>query len=258
MNRAFDRVDALVGGLGFGTAELEVMLCRRCPGLTPSRLFGDERETGICRACSEGAVELRGSRRSVIPTWYRWAKLDAPLVPEGWCEPCVPEAARALASSWARGDGKLLTIGGKSGAGKTVLLAAVANAWIDQGKEVLWVHASDLQGDRPDKAQVEEVERKISRAAYVCIDGIGKELALAGVDSGWIAGRVGPMQRVFETINSRKLVPNARFAIAVELSTRDIERFYGVDVSRRIADDRNATVIALPVPSYDNIKELIP
>lgn len=257
MSRELDRVDAIVGGLGLGTVELEVKLCRRCPGLKPSRLFGDERQTGICRACARGTTELRASRRNAIPTDYRWAQLDVPLVPPGWSAPCLPEVSRAAATQWFSSDRKLLTVGGKSGSGKTVLLAAVANAWIDQGKDVLWVHASDLQGDRPDKAQVEEVERKISRAAHVCVDGIGKELALAGVESGWVAGRAGPMQRVFETINSRKLVPNARFAIAVELSTRDIERFYGVDVSRRIADDRNATVIALPAPSYDNIKELI-
>jgi hypothetical protein len=170
----------------------------------------------------------------------------------------LPEASRAAAAQWLSGGGKLLTIGGKSGSGKTVLLASVANAWIDQGNTVLWVHAGDLRGDRPDKAQVEDIEREVSRAAFVCIDGVGKELALAGVESGWVAGRAGPMQRVFEIINSRKLVPNARFAIDVEFSTRDIERFYGVDVSRRIADDRNATVIALPTPNYDNIKELIP
>lgn len=256
------KVDAIVGGLGLGSASEGaapvVPVCRACRSLKPCRLYSDEeRASGVCRACSEGSAEIKASRRGVIPERYRWARLDAPLCPPSWPagEVVIRDPDRARAAAWVASSGRILTIGGRSRAGKTVLLGAVANAWLEAGHEVTWIHASALRADQADKAAAERVLDQIRRASHLCLDGIGKELGNAGGGhgDGVAIQRLPLMQAAFEVINSRE---SGRFALVVELTREQIEGAYGIDTLTRIADARNATVIALPLLRKHDIQNL--
>lgn len=218
--------------------------CPKCKG----RLSSDESAIGVCLFCaSPGSVtDPYGS----IPAKFRWARLDAPLIPPGSSVEIGSRALRDTAFEWIRSATQVLMVHGSkledgtapTGVGKTSFAAAVARACVDAGWRVLWVRAAELGPVYEDR------HRKIldsvvgTGRAVVVVDGLGKELAGAKLDSGIITQRLPAMQ---ELIALTYELTKTRFIFTSDVTGKMLKDAYGADAVRRIVKAPNATAIEL-------------
>lgn len=218
--------------------------CSKCG----SRLAGDERSSGVCILCASPGIVTNPA--GCIPSRFRWARLDAPLVPPGASSPIAPDNARAAAFEWLGSGVQVLMVVGKeledktapTGVGKTSFAAAVALAAAGAGWRIIWVRAAELGPMYPDRHR--SILDSIAGAGrvVVVVDGIGKELAGAKIDSGVITQRIPAMQ---ELIALTYELPKTRFVMTSDITGRMLHDAYGGDAVRRIAKKPNATLIEL-------------
>jgi hypothetical protein len=194
--------------------------------------------------------KLRPDPYGVIPEKFRWARLEAPLVPPGTSRAIVSDVARAAAAEWLESGRQVLMIAGQplrdgacpTGVGKSSLAGAVAAGAIGRGVRVVWVRAAELGPMYPDMHR--EILDGIARlrAGLVIVDGLGKEFALAKQDSGVITQRIPAMQELIALVYER---PSTRFALTSDITGKMLHDVYGGDAVRRIAKAPNATLILL-------------
>ena len=237
------------------------------------RLFGNHRERGRCEACANPPAPAWSL---AIPERYRWAQLDAPLIPPGETRMVVPEAARLRALAWARGEGEgpknaitigcvrwakdeagnqVMGAGGKpqlvspTGSGKTTLAAAIARYCAEHRRLPLtWVHAGEMRGDYDPPETPKERMRALLRAPLSVLDGLGKELAGAENVPGWLPARMTIMQDYAAKMYDRN---NGIRIVTLDLPREALAGAYGADLVRRFGKehkgraDENATILML-------------
>ena len=230
--------------------------CSKCGG----RMWGPDIARGTCTICVE--LPMDDIRTLAIPTRYRWARLEQPIVPPGWTleRPLIPEQLRRKALSWAIGehDGPktALTIscsptdGSHTGVGKSSLAAAVARHIAEQRKlSITWVHASDLRGDHDDPQVPRDALRRLLRAPLSVLDGLGKELGGAHDVRGWQPARMPVIMeyaaRMYENDGGIRIT-------TLDLPGKTLGEVYGLDLVRRFGRinpqskrEENATIIML-------------
>lgn len=227
--------DALGTGIRQAEVAPEVLPWRRCG--CGARLWGEERERGTCGTCREGGPAAHRRRELVarIPETFRWARLDAPLVPPGKSALVVSEAGRGAALAWRSSDATVLSVvGADTGTGKTTLVGAVARAWSDDGLDFVWMHASELDWSRPD---AEENLRRALRAKRLVLDGIGQNLGGALPNSG-LASMRSPGVIHFVTALYERRGPDL-VALTIDLTREQLTDSHGAGVVRRIASRSN-------------------
>lgn len=226
-------------------APLEVRAkCSKCF----ARLAGDERARGVCITCaSPGSVT---DPYGAIPTRFRWAQLDAPLTPPGSSVEIGTWTLREAAFEWIRSTTQVLMVHGSkledgtapTGVGKTSFAAAVARACVAAGWRILWVRAAELGPVYEDRHRpILDSVAHIGRAVVV-VDGLGKELAGAKIDSGVITQRLPAMQ---ELIALTYELPKTRFIFTSDVTGQMLKSAYGADAVRRIVKAPNAVAIEL-------------
>lgn len=215
-------------------------LCQQCR----ARIFGMERERGLCDLCVQWRSDRREHLRSAIPADFRWADLSRPLIPPGMDSVVVMEEGRRQALEWIASDAPLLTIvGSKTGSGKTTLAAAVANALIDAGSEPAWIRADLLNPEHPNQEDATSAFRAATRKKTAIIDGIGKEAGTAAAGSGVAAMR---QPWVADIINGLHSIDGRRVVLTIDHDRQQLEAFYGASAVRRIVTRTNRVhVIAL-------------
>lgn len=227
------------------SASLEVRAkCSKCF----ARLAGDERAAGVCITCaSPGSVT---NPCGAIPARFRWAQLDAPLIPPGSSAEIGSRALHELAFEWIRSTTQVLMIHGSkledgtapTGVGKTSFAAAVARACVAVGWRIIWVRAAELGPVYEDRHRpILDSIAGIGRAVVV-VDGLGKELAGAKLDSGVITQRLPAMQ---ELIALTYELPKTRFIFTSDVTGQMLKNAYGADAVRRIVKAPNAMAIEL-------------
>lgn len=222
-----------------------------------ARLHGHERERGTCDACAGGG--WRGQRAQEllerIPEPFRWANLEAPLIPPGETSPVVIEEGREEARAWVSGSLPLLVIVAEvqahdkrwyaqTGAGKTTLAAAVARALIEGGTSVAWVGARHLDPTHPDPERARAALRSLETSPAVVLDGLGKELGGASEE---VAPGVAAQRKVWvgRWIQDMHEDTKRRAIVTIDVTSSALIGAYGNDAFRRLARSPRAQVIRL-------------
>jgi len=261
-NRMRDRggLGSLAAALGDGVAApagLELVGNCVCGASLPRP---KPRSLAICAGCV--AVEAVTERKSVllerIPERYRWASLDRPMVPPGGTAPVVLEEGRLAACAWILSTAqRILTVTAEvlnpstdkleaqTGAGKSTLLGGVARAAAELGVDIEWVPARLLDPTHPDQEQAQDARRRAYRASLLILDGLGKELGGASdaAGPGVAAQRKKWMLDFLHDFHEGRAAK--RMAIGVEVPARALIAAYGQDSFRRIAREKDVTVIRL-------------
>jgi hypothetical protein len=244
---------AVLGALGESVSELGTPSIQRC-ACGARLVLSHERERGACDACaSPPALSPLAAR---VPALFRWASLEAPLIPPGSAAPAVLEEGRLAARAWLDSGQRLLTITAEvpgerpgvmvaqTGAGKTTLAAAVGNAWAARGLEFEWVSCRDLnpQHGIPERAQ--DTLRRATRAKRVIFDGLGKELAGASEDAapGVAVQRKLWMSALIEELHEQT---DRTYVFTVDLTSSMLNAAHGSNAFRRLARNPHGTVIRL-------------
>jgi hypothetical protein len=210
-------------------------------------------------ACSRCAVvEAQRARvnREVekLPEKFRWARLDAPMVPPDGTLAILSAATQRECLAWLESATQCLFIMGRpvvvgavarapTGVGKTSLASAAGRAAAEVGLPILWVRAAEL-GPTYRMDHHEKIRDAIESigAGLVVLDGLGKELANAQIGSGVITQRVPAMQEIIARIYE---LTKTRFVITCDTTGNALEDAYGLDAARRIAEPPNAKRIIL-------------
>lgn len=201
-------------------------------------------------------------RFTSIPSRYRWARLEQPIVPPGWDRPhpLISDRHRLRVLSWANGelDGprRAITITAErnnesvTGAGKSSLAAAIARHVAERlGLSITWIHASDLRGDHDDPKVPRDALRRLLRADLSVLDGVGKELGGAQDVKGWQPARTPLLMeyaaRMYENDRGIRIT-------TLDLPGQALAGIYGADLVRRFGRrdkltgrEENATLITL-------------
>jgi hypothetical protein len=222
-----------------------------------ARMFGRERERGRCDLCADPSA--CSPLRARVPEVFRWADLEAPLVPPDSEAPVVLEDGRLAARSWLDSGQRLLTIvaevegrddKGKrlmiaqTGAGKTTLAAGVANAWAARGLDFEWISCRDLNPQHGQPERAHEALRRATRAKQLIFDGLGKELGGAGEDAapGVAVQRKLWMGNLIEELHE---ATGRTCVFTLDLTSSTLQEAYGSNAFRRLARNPHGTVIRL-------------
>ncbi len=148
--------------------------------------------------------------------------------------------ALALAQAYAEAPEGWLTFLGGHGSGKTHLAAAIANAWDQSGKQVLFIFVPDLldhlRAAFNPQSPVAYDRRflEVRSAPYLVLDDLGAESS-----TPWA------QEKLYQLLNYR-YVAQLPTVLTTSLSLEQLDP----RLSARLADMRHSTVFALEAPAY--------
>lgn len=211
-----------------------------------------EKTRGTCDDCASGGLRRVRDDGLLerIPVKFRWASFDKPMIPPGAATEIVTEDQRMGALLWLASDVQVLMVAGvelpngttPTGVGKSSLAAALARAAVGEHWRIHWVRAAELGPMYPDRHRTIIDMVEAAGRSIVIVDGLGKELALAKVDSGVLTQRVPAMQELIALVYER---PKTRFIFTSDITGKLMDDAYGSDAVRRIAKKPNAALIML-------------
>ncbi len=145
-----------------------------------------------------------------------------------------------LALNYANNPQGWLTFMGRHGSGKTHLAAAIANAWDQSGKPVLFIFVPDLldhlRAAFNPQSPVAYDRRfvEVRNAPYLVLDDLGAESS-----TPWA------QEKLYQLLNYR-YVAHLPTVLTTSLELEELDP----RLSARLADTRYSTVFALDVPAY--------